>query len=202
MSRKRRGRFRRMDMSSARGSIELNSAAKQGGGQKQSKLLHQSKTTRPTALKGNRKRRKSRSESANPLDELAAELERAGRLERATILFVVGVSEAVRTRAAALLEAKLGTMGTAVAVLDVAELRENDVPLAIKEARRRAHTVFFVQGLERGGERALNALNFRREYFSELRARVVFWLTPADEKALAREATDFWAFRDWTVVLE
>lgn len=140
--------------------------------------------------------------AANPVDELVAELALAGRLGRASILFVVAAHEAVRERAAAELEGKLRADGLAVVTLDAADVPEGDIPLALAEAANRETTVFMVVHLTRGGEPALRALNFRREYFTELGARVVFWLTPPEEASLARHATDFWAFRHRTVYLE
>lgn len=70
-----------------------------------------------------------------------------------------------------------------------------DVPNAVLRYPRRKRTVFFVQDLKGGGSTAFLALNYRREYFIERAARVVFWLLPAEEAALARQAPDFWAFR-------
>ena len=78
---------------------------------------------------------------------------------------------------------------------------DGDLPMMLKQQAKRKHKVYFVRELERGGEPALRALNIRREYFTELRTRVVFWLTPNEEKQLAHYATDFWSIRHRTVHL-
>jgi hypothetical protein len=147
-------------------------------------------------------RSRSSSKRASPLDELAQELALASRLDRTSILFVVTTTERVRRRAEQELASGLAEAGLSVEVLSAERVAENDIPMAVRARARGAKQVFFVHDLGRGGDRALNALNIRREYFTEGRVRVVLWLTPAEEAALARHATDFWSFRHRTVQLQ
>jgi hypothetical protein len=125
----------------------------------------------------------------------------AVRLDRASILFVVAESDALRERAANALAAQLQTLGYLVQTLDAADLPNGDVPMAIEHDSQHMQKIFFIKNLEQGGEPTLRALNIRREYITELRVRLVFWLTPHEEKLLAQQATDFWSFRDRTIQL-
>ena len=147
-------------------------------------------------------RSRSKRSRVNPLDELVQELALAVRLERSSLLFVVAATEALRERAAGELAAKLKARDLAVQTFSAAQVPEGDIPMAIRNETKRAKKIFFAQDLERGGESALRALNIRREYLTELRARVVLFLTPNEEAALAREAADFWSFRHRTVYLD
>jgi len=145
--------------------------------------------------------RRKTPDPANPLDELAEELALAVRLDRPSILFVVAESDALRERSADTLAAQLQTMGHQVETLDAAQLSGGDVPMAIEHDSQHMQKIFFIKNLEQGGEPTLRALNIRREYITELRARIIVWLTPRGEKLLAQQATDFWSFRDRTVYL-
>lgn len=147
-------------------------------------------------------RRRSSSKRADPLDELAQELALASRLDRASILFVITATAGARRRAEQDLASKLEQGGLSVQTLSAEQVAENDIPMAVRSRAKGAKQVFFVHDLERGGERALNALNMRREYLTEGRVRVVLWLTPGEEAALARQATDFWSFRHRTIQLD
>ncbi len=139
--------------------------------------------------------------NADPLDELVQELALAIRLDRAALLFVIASSRATRERAQKKLSEALQAMAQMIEFLDASEIDDGDIPMAIRHAKERGKKIFFVSNLRAGGDATLRALNMRREYFSELRARVVFWLTPTEEKLLARDATDFWTFRHRTVYL-
>jgi hypothetical protein len=66
----------------------------------------------------------------------------------------------------------------------------------------RRDTIFFVHRIGAGGTGALRALNIRREYFTLLHLRAVFWLSPTEEAAIANRAPDFWVFRHRAVYLE
>ena len=139
--------------------------------------------------------------NVDPIDELVQELALAIRLDRAALLFVIVASRATRERAQKKLSDALQATGQHIQFLDASEIDDGDIPMAIRNARERGKKIFFVSNLRAGGDATLRALNMRREYFSELRARVVFWLTPTEEKLLARDATDFWMFRQRTIYL-
>jgi hypothetical protein len=149
--------------------------------------------------------RKSRSRSnsspARVVEELAEELLLARRLDRPSILLVIAAEEGLRRRAARELAARLRAEGLTVQSITAARVPEQDIPRAIRSRTRRATQVFFVHDLSGGGANGLRALNMRREYFTSSRARVVFWLTPHEEQALTRRATDFWAIRHRAVHL-
>lgn len=139
--------------------------------------------------------------NVDPLDELVQELALALRLDRAALLFVIASARPTRERAQKKLSDALQAMGQHIRFMDASELTDGDVPMAIRNEQERGKKIFFVSNLRAGGEATLRALNVRREYFSELRARVVFWLTPTEEKVLAGHATDFWMFRQRTIYL-
>jgi hypothetical protein len=78
-----------------------------------------------------------------------------------------------------------------------------DVPRELSSASEREQTVYFIQGLVRGGGRgysnAYRALNMHREYLVEGCIRALFWLTEKEGRQLARFSPDFWAFRHLVV---
>lgn len=154
---------------------------------------------KPTANRTSRP--KPSRKPAAPLDELTQELALAFRLDRAALLFVIAETETLRARAARTLLEKIKGSGYAVQWMDADRVTDNDIPMALKAKRNRAGTVYFVRNLAQGGLAALRALNIRREMFSGLGVRVVFWLTPTEEAQLAHQAPDFWAFRHRTVAL-
>jgi len=129
------------------------------------------------------------------VDRLARELELAIRWDRPSILLAVYSSMYVMNDAAAALAARLREEGQAVEWAQVTNEADADVPLRLANQPQREGTVFFVSGLQWGGKTALRALNIRREYFVNQRLRAVFWLTENEAVAIAREASDFWAFR-------
>jgi tetratricopeptide (TPR) repeat protein len=132
---------------------------------------------------------------AERVDRLAHELELAIRWERPSILLAVYSSMYVMGDAAAALEAQLREGGQQVVWVRVSGEADADIPMRLAEHPQRNGAVFFVSGLQWGGQTALRALNIRREYFVDERLRAVFWLTENEAVAIAREAPDFWAFR-------
>jgi hypothetical protein len=132
------------------------------------------------------------------IDILFRELELALKWDRPSILLAIYASDFVRADAQFALAARLRKLGQTTTDYRVDE--ENaDIPLRLSEHPDRAHTVFFVWGLQYGGgvdgRNAYRALNIRREYFVDYRLRAVFWLTEAEAIALPKYAPDFWAFR-------
>jgi tetratricopeptide (TPR) repeat protein len=129
------------------------------------------------------------------VDRLARELGLAIRWDRPSILLAVYSSMYVMGDAAAALEAQLRKGGQQVVWVRVNGEADADIPMRLAEHPQRNGTVFFISGLQWGGQTALRALNIRREYFVDERLRAVFWLTENEAVAIAREAPDFWAFR-------
>jgi tetratricopeptide (TPR) repeat protein len=132
---------------------------------------------------------------AERVDRLARELELAIRWDRSSILLAVYSSMYVMGDAAAALEAQLREGGQQVVWVRVNGEADADIPMRLAEHPQRNGAVFFVSGLQWGGQTALRALNIRREYFVDERLRAVFWLTENEAVAIARQAPDFWAFR-------
>jgi hypothetical protein len=126
---------------------------------------------------------------------LCDELRLAIEWDRPSILLAVCQSEPVRLNAQTALVQLLELVYIAVELFEVNAEENLDIPMRLCEKQDSAQKVFFVQGLARGGEEALRALNFRREYFVEKHIRTVFWLTEAEEQAIAEHAPDFWSFR-------
>ncbi len=132
------------------------------------------------------------------VDMLFRELELALKWDRPSILLAIYASDFVCTDAQFALTARLRELGQTTTFYSVDE--ENaDIPFHLAEHPDRAHTVFFVWGLQYGGgvdgRNAYRALNIRREYFVDYHLRAVFWLTEAEAIALPKYAPDFWAFR-------
>jgi tetratricopeptide (TPR) repeat protein len=147
----------------------------------------------------NRRRKAAEGESfAERVGRLADELKLAVKWNRPSILFAVYQSYFVMVDAQEALAEQLRTIGQDIERYVVS--KDNaDIPLQLSEHPRRSQTVFFVQGLQFGGEPALRALNIRREYLVNNSIRAVFWLTEYEATAVAHGAPDFWAFRHRTV---
>ncbi|MBI3739204.1 MAG: tetratricopeptide repeat protein, partial [Chloroflexi bacterium] len=129
------------------------------------------------------------------VERLADELTLAIKWNRPSILLAVFQSGYVATNALIALEARLRELGHKIVQFAVDDKDNADIPARLSEYPNREMTVFFVSGLQFGGEAALRALNIRREYFVENRLRVVFWLTEKEAIAVPKYAPDFWAFR-------
>jgi hypothetical protein len=152
--------------------------------------------------KGNPKSRsRSNNSGTDEIAELAAELVWASAHDRPSILLAVTDTEEARRRAVRRLASRLRAEGLSVHTLSAARVAGQDIPQAVRNKAKEASRIFFIHSLERGGENALRALNLRREYFTASRARVVLWLTPQEERTLARRATDFWSIRHRSVRL-
>lgn len=135
---------------------------------------------------------------AERVARLADELKLAIEFNRPSILFAVYQSYFVMLDAQEALAEKMRALGQSVERYIVT--KDNaDIPLRLSEHPERVRTVFFVQGLQFGGESALRSLNIRREYLVNNSIRAVFWLTEHEATAVAHGATDFWAFRHRTV---
>jgi tetratricopeptide (TPR) repeat protein len=146
-----------------------------------------------------RRHKGSESESfAGRVARLVDELKLAIEWNRPSILFAIYQSHFVMENAQNALAVQLRALGQGVERYVVT--RENaDIPLILSHHPERERTVFFVQGLQFGGEAAVRALNIRREYFVEKSIRAVFWLTEYEATAVAHSAPDFWAFRHRSV---
>lgn len=129
---------------------------------------------------------------------LADELKLAVEWNRPSILFAVYQSHFVMQEAQKALAAQIRAVGQEVERYIVN--KENaDIPFVLSRHPDREKIVFFVQGVQFGGEPALRALNVRREYFVDKSIRAVFWLTEYEATAMAHSAPDFWAFRHRSV---
>lgn len=147
----------------------------------------------------NRRSRAAEGETfAERVARLADELKLAIEFNRPSILFAVYQSYFVMLDAQEALAEQVHALRQSVERYVVT--KDNaDIPLRLSEHPERARTVFFVQGLQFGGEPALRALNIRREYLVNNSIRVVFWLTEYEAAAVAHGAPDFWAFRHRSV---
>lgn len=135
------------------------------------------------------------------LERVEDELALALAWKRPSIVLVVCGRDSTRRQAGSRLGAWLEEQGQRVEKFRVNAAQNSDVPLRLSRKRLRDCTVYFVEGLARGGEAALRALNVRREYFVDREIRAVFWLDREEEKSLAQSAPDFWAFRHRVVYL-
>ncbi len=133
---------------------------------------------------------------------LVHELELAVRWNRPAILLAVYASELIRQDAQALLVEKLYALGQRVEFYNVTGEENADIARHLSEWPTANATVFFVSGLQRGGELAYRSLNIRREYFVARCLRVVLWLTDKEAASLPLKAPDFWAFRSGVVQFE
>jgi tetratricopeptide (TPR) repeat protein len=146
-----------------------------------------------------RRRKGTESESfAGRVARLADELKLAIEWNRPSILFAVYQSHFVMEDAQNALALQVRALGQEVERY-VVNKENADIPLILSHHPERERTVFFVQGLQFGGEAAVRALNIRREYFVDKNIRAVFWLTEYEATALAHGAPDFWAFRHRSV---
>jgi hypothetical protein len=134
----------------------------------------------------------------SPANTLFDEIRQAVRWNRPSILVAVTASAALRKQAQQALSERLETLGQAI-VPYVVTPQTFDIPLQLARHPQREKAVFFVSRLNRGGgtqnHNAFKALNMRRELLVDYPTRVIFWLSPAEAKALARLSPDFWAFR-------
>ena len=132
---------------------------------------------------------------AERVERLADELMLSIKWNRPSILLAVFQSKYVAIDAQNALASKLRELDQEIFSYQVDDKENADIPARLSENKNRDQTIFFVQGLQIGGEAALRALNIRREYFVENRVRVVFWLTEKEAIAIPKYAPDFWAFR-------
>lgn len=146
-----------------------------------------------------RRRKPAEGESfAERVSRLGDELKLAIEWNRPSILFAVYQSHFVMQDAQQALAVQVRALGQEVERYIVS--KENaDIPVILSHHPERERTVFFVQGLQFGGEPAVRSLNLRREYFVDKSIRAVFWLTEYEATAVAHGAPDFWAFRHRSV---
>lgn len=135
---------------------------------------------------------------AERVARLADELKLAIEWNRPSILFAVYQSHFVMLDAQQALAAHVRALGQDVERY-VVNKDNADIPLILSHHPERERIVFFVQGLQFGGEPVIHALNLRREYFVDKSIRAVFWLTEYEATAVAHGAPDFWAFRHRSV---
>jgi len=132
------------------------------------------------------------------VDMLFEELAFAIQWDRPSILLITYRSEYIRASAERALEKRLAEIKQRVVHLSVNE-KEFDIPLLLSQRPGRAHVVYSITGLSRGGGKeganAYRALNIRRELFVDYKIKVLFWLTRDEAIELSRHAPDFWAFR-------
>ena len=133
------------------------------------------------------------------VDILFHELALATQWQRPSTLFAIYDSEFVRAEAEAALARKIAALGQQVYRIEILEATDTqslrDLPiLSLPE-----ETVFFVDGLRRGGvEAGLNAfstINRSRDYFAEENIRIIFWLLEGEALDLTHYAPDCWALR-------
>ena len=133
---------------------------------------------------------------------LAKELELASKWQRPCMLFVVYSSQDVRTNIKAALENHLIDIGQKAVSLKVENYDFNNIVPFLKQFKKTAGTVFFIDGLRwslSNEGRVFTALNLQREFFTDRKIRAVFWLTPNEIIHLAHYSPDFWAHRDRVV---
>ncbi len=143
-------------------------------------------------------RLKSQESFEEAVDTLFEELQLAIQWGRPSILLAVVPAGKTRERAQELLSGQLRGIGQSARQFRVSA-RRFDVVWELLALPHRERTVFFVEGLSRGGgmqgQNAFKSLNIRRELLVDHQVRVVLWLTPAEAGALPARAPDFWAFR-------
>jgi len=142
------------------------------------------------------------SEQADSFEDRVAmlfeELAFAIQWDRPSILLIPYRSEYIRAAAGSALEKRLAEIKQQVVHLSVNE-KEFDIPLLLSQRPERAHVVYSITSISRGGGKkdanAYRALNIRRELFVDHKIKVLFWLTPDEATELSRHSPDFWAFR-------
>ena len=134
------------------------------------------------------------------VDELANYLSRAGKANKAAILFATYLSEFTRATADTRLEKLLLDRGETIIHVEIDVNGESaDLPYYLRHHPQSGKAIFFIHNLSQGGETAVKHLNYRREYFIEDHQRLLFWVHESEIGDLARTAPDFWAFRGRTV---
>lgn len=134
------------------------------------------------------------------VERLAKHLLRAGKGQKAAILFAVYRSEFARAEAEKKLEAKLHEAGEKIVRVRVQSEGETiDLPRYLRNHPQKGQAIFFIYDIARGGDATQQYLNYRREYLVEDQQRLVFWLHENEIGPLARNAPDFWAFRGRTL---
>ena len=123
-------------------------------------------------------------------------LNRAYKHNKASILFVLYLSEFLRSDMERSLSTLLKEQGLQVAGVDAGA--HNDLP-AFFSSTNSDDTVFFVHNIEKGFPDALQFLNFKRENLVEDHVKVIFWVTEEELSRISREAPDFFAFRNRVV---
>ena len=118
------------------------------------------------------------------------------------MLLVVYSSEYVRADVENTLENYLFDIGQVATHIKSKNGNVNDVVSYLRDFKNSADTVFFIDGL--GQERAIESnihasLNLQREFFTEKRIRVIFWLTQNEIIHLIRYVPDFWIYRDYII---
>ena len=134
------------------------------------------------------------------VDRLAKHLLRAGKGQKAAILFAVYRSEFARAEAEKLLEAQLQAASESIVRVRVqAEGETVDLPRYLRNHPKKGQAIFFIYDVTRGGDATQQYLNYRREFLVEDRQRLLLWLHEKEIGQLARHAPDFWAFRGRTL---
>jgi tetratricopeptide (TPR) repeat protein len=133
------------------------------------------------------------------VDILFHELALAARWQLPSTLFAIYDSEYVRAEAEAALARRILALGQQVYRIEIREATDTqslrDLPtLSVPE-----QTVFFVDGLRRGGVEAglsaFSTLTRSSDYFAEKNIRIVFWLLEGEAVDLTHYAPDCWALR-------
>ncbi len=131
---------------------------------------------------------------AERVERLVDELTLAIKWDMPSILLAVYRSYFVMIDAQTALAERLRSLGQRVEYF-IVDHKQADILWRLSEHPNLAKTVFFVRGLQFGGQAALNSLNIRRDYFFDYRIRAVFWLTEPEALKLPYAAPDFWSWR-------
>jgi tetratricopeptide (TPR) repeat protein len=127
------------------------------------------------------------------VSRLANYLTRAYKYNKPSILFVMYLSEFLRSDVEKSLKSALDEQGLEVVSVDAGN--NKDLP-AFFSAMNSDNTVFSVHNMEKGFPDALQYLNFKREELVEHHVKAVFWVREEELARISLEAPDFFAFRN------
>jgi hypothetical protein len=123
-------------------------------------------------------------------------LTRAYKYNKPSILFVMYLSEFLRSDVEESLKSALDEQGLEVVNVDAGNIK--DLP-AFFSSINSDNTVFSVQNMEKGFPDALQYLNFKREELIEHQVKALFWVREEELARISLDAPDFFAFRNRVV---